>query len=396
MTPQPPLRALARKLRSHAIRSAARITEDAPGLRRLLRFHPDAAWPSEDRVEILHKSAHVFAWTRPEFEAQRSDVFENNIDRCSTSIWPHDGSAQRLVALVRDVEVCGSAGVAVDPATGRVVNPDAWDAGDTRARGPSPAGILRRSVSADPTLIVPRIARYDDLMSQGIAPLLFALSQHPAATGRPINVVTVRRPPPLVRAFLECLREAGYGVSHIPIGCGETLRIPLYLHASSHTRNRENLFAFPEAMAMARRKVEALPRDAGAAAAPRIYMRARYASAPPEPAAGLFAEKLASLGCMTLDAGWRDPVAQVRALRDARIVVAHSGDGLSNILWTKPGALLVDIMPTDARCSAGLHFAAAAGAAYRPVFWTGARANAPLRQSVEAAIQEIDGLIRAV
>ncbi|MDB5509439.1 MAG: hypothetical protein JWL93_1908 [Hyphomicrobiales bacterium] len=355
-------------LKNKAFALSRLITMNRPSLRRLLSFYPERAWPAAERVQILHRSAHVFPWLAAEFEAQRSRVFTHNIDHVQPSIWAHEGSAERLVAIVRDVVVPGHRVTPVDRSTGAQVHAEAREAVKWATARPSISALRRRVLSDDLTIVIPRMNHFGHLLVDVLMPLFFAVRMLGFSEGERLNVVTGRRPVPLIGAFISALRSAGYAVTHVETRVDQTIQVPRYLHAMCHTRNRENKFATPESIDFAHEHLSIALGRPSDAAPPRLYLQrgpARTRQVAGE--AGLIA-KLESIGFVPFVARWDNLAEQLAYFRAAETVVAVHGGALANGLWMRPGATLIELMAHDARKSFGLHVASHGGADHHSIF----------------------------
>lgn len=380
-------------LKNKAFAITRLVTMDHPALRRALSFFPERGWPRADRVEILHRSTHVFPWMAAEFEAERAAVFTHNVDPVWPSIWPHEGSAERLVAIVHNVIVPGHRVTPVDPVTGRQIDAEVREQVKWSTARPSISALRTRVLSDDLTIVIPRMDHFGHLLTDVLLPLFFAVQQIGFSQGERLNVVTSQNPVPLITAFVSALRAAGYSVTHIQTRVNETIRAPRYLHARCHTRNRDNKFAVPEALDFAWRhltialgRVErSLPR--------RIYLQRGLTRTRRVANENRLIRKLEDEGFQKFVGRWDNLAEQLAAFRHAEAVVAVHGGGLPNILWSTGEATLIELMARDARKSFGLHLASEVGVAYRSVYGSAEGAMQDFAIDPDAVFDEIQSIL---
>ncbi len=344
------------------------VTLGQPLLRRAASFFPELGWPEAERVQLIHRSRYTYPWTAPAYAAERARVFAQNVDTAVASSWSDTQSAERIVAILSDMIVPGHRVTPVDPRTGRQISSDRTGLASWSTARPSVSALTTRVLSKDLTLVIPRMDHFGHLLTDVLMPLFFAVQMIGFAEGDRLNVVTSQRPVALILAFIDALRDAGYSVEHIETSTTQTLAVPRLLYANSHTRNLELKFSCPEALDFARRHLlAALPPFAGALPK-RIYLqRGRTRTRRVAGEAELIV-KLQALGFVALEGRWSNLAQQIGAFHGAEAVVAVHGAGMANMLWSRPGALLIEICAHNARKSTGLHWAACAGADYHAVF----------------------------
>lgn len=370
-------------------------TAGAGPLRRALSFHPEAAWPEPSRVSVLHRSACELPFTRPAYAQALDFLSEHNVDSPCPSVWTQPTSVERFVALVRDVVVPGHRVRPACPRTGRqIMSDDAEPLRWTHAR-PSVSALRRIALSDAPTLVIPRMDHYSHLLTDVLMPLFFAVQMLGFSRGDRLNVVTSEAPVSLILAFVDALRAAGYLVRHVELRVHETAVVPLYLHATTHTGIRDWRFAVPEALDFARRHLLAALRPPEAARPKRIFLRRGPTRTRQIEGEDALAQGLAELGFVSFVGRWSNLAEQIALFAEAEVVVALHGAGMSNILFARPDALLVEIMAADARKTIALHWAASAGCGYAPVLGSPEGRRQCFTVDPQACIAQVQAAIAA-
>ncbi len=340
------------------------LTLGLPSLRRFWSFYPDLGFPSADRVQLIHQSLYQHPWMSAHYEEARKFVLNHNVDSPAISLWSEPHTTERYVAIVRGVVVPGHSGTPIDPVTARQISSDKNGASNWSRGRPSISALTRRQLSADLTLVIPKLNHFGHLLTDFLMPLFFALQMIGFSEGQQLNIVTSRRPNALILAFIEAVKQAGYEVTHIEGQLWEEIHVPRLLHATTHTQNLELKFATPEAIPFARdHLLKALPPVSGNTARRIFLLRGNTKTRQVNGEAEL-AHKLEQIGFRTLVGKWSNLAEQITAFRDADIIVGAHGAGLANILWSKPQATLIELFANNARKTTGLHWASAVGANY--------------------------------
>jgi len=340
------------------------LTLGLPCLRRFWSFYPDLGFPEPDRVTLIHRSAYQHPWTSARYNEARKFVLENNVDSPTASLWTDTHATERYAAIIQNVIVPGHSGTPIDPATAHQISSDKNGASNWSRARPSISALTRRQLSADLTLVIPKLNHFGHLLTDFLMPYFFALQITGFSKGTKLNIVTSSRPNALILAFIEAVRQAGYEVTHIEGKLWQEIRVPRLLHATTHTKNLELKFATPEAIRFARdHLLKALP-PVSETTSRRIFLlrgktKTRQVSGEAE-----LAHKLEQIGFRTLIGNWSNLAEQITAFRDADIIIGAHGAGLANILWSKPEATLIELFANNARKTTGLHWASSAGTDY--------------------------------
>lgn len=336
-------------------------------LRRLTSFYPDYKIPDDTRIELLHRSSYHYPWADTRHEKARLFVFENNVDALTVSSWDDPQATERYVAIIRNIIVPGLLCTPVDPTTATQINSEKEGASNWSRARPSISGMTHRHLSDDLTIVIPKLNHFGHLLTDFLMPLFFALQTIGFSEGRRLNVVTSNQPNALILAFIEAVKHAGYEVIHIETKMWQEIRVPRLLYATTHTRNLELKFATPEALDFARdHLLKALPQTSNQPSKRIFLLRGDTKTRQVEGEAEL-ARKLETIGFSTLVGTWGNLAEQITAFRDAEVIVGAHGAGLANVLWSKPGALLIELFANDARKTTGLHWAASAGVKYAAI-----------------------------
>ncbi|MDB5650088.1 MAG: hypothetical protein JWL62_1608 [Hyphomicrobiales bacterium] len=382
-------------LKPKVFRLSRWVTLGLPMLRRALSFFPEKGWPAAARVTIVHRSAYHYPWCAPAHAVELARVFEQNVDVSVDSSWPHFIRAERIVAILNDMIVPGHRVTPVDPITGRQISSDRSGPATWSTARPSISALTTHEVSGDLTIVIPRVDHFGHLLTDVLMPLFFAIQTIGFTQGHRLNVVTSERPVALVLAFINALRHAGYSVNHVETRTTQTILVPRLLYANCHTRNLELKFATPESLDFARTHLlAALPPFEGVLPK-RIYLqRGRTRTRRVAGEAELIA-RLNGLGFVALEGRWSNLAQQIGAFHGADVVVSVHSAGMANMLWSRPGALLIEICAQNARKSTGLHWAACAGADYRSLFGSDEAGYQDFSIDPDAIFAEINDIIQS-
>jgi hypothetical protein len=359
-----------------------------PLLRRLTGFFPDFGWPA--RAEIVHESRHDFALFQPRYEAARTQL-SANVDTLDEDSMHEDlGSARRVCARISNVLIPGHTITPVDPDTGKQIVFDRVSDSRWHFAHPAFVALSRRRLKGT-VAVIPPYKHYGHLLTDILMPLGFALGQGVLAKGETLTIVTGTLVLPFIRTFIEGLRSNGFVVEHTVARPFETLVADSFLYARTHTRNVEHLFATPEAIGFLRKCFTSLG-DTPEPGEPRrcLYLtRGRTRLRQVENEERLIQE-LTQRNFKIFEANWANHSDQIRLFSEADVIVGIHGAGLSNVLWAKPSAHLIEIMSNNGRKTTGLHWAAEVGLSYTPVFGSKERGKQAFRIEVGQVLSVLD------
>lgn len=343
------------------------VTLDMPALRRLCSFYPEYKIPSDESNHILHRSAYHYPWLQAPYDAARALMLDHNVDSLGPSDWSQTDATERYISIIRDVIVPGQFTLPVDPRAAALISSDQTGLANWNRARPSISAWTRKSISDDLTLVVPKINHFGHLLTDFLMPYFFALHLIGQSQGDKLNIITSDKPNELIQAFVAAVRLAGYQVRHVETKIWQEIHVPRLLYATTHSRNREWKFATPEILDLARGLLlKALPAHAPPRST-RIFLmrgdtRTRQVAGEIE-----LAHQLQKIGFTPLVGRWSNLAEQISAFQNADVIVGAHGAGLANVLWSKPGAVLVELSARHARKTTGLHWAASAGLAYVPL-----------------------------
>jgi hypothetical protein len=370
--------------------------------RHLTAFYPDHGWPSDGRVSFIENTRHQFALFNERHAEALSVVSTNNRDTMNANAAEIDGdSGLRIIARMPDVLIPGHTLSPVDIETGRQIDyvhrgPSRWPFAH-----PAPAGL--REIRVDnPVMVVPPIRHYGHTLTDVLMPLFLALQAGDVGKADPIILVTARKPLPVVEAAIEGLRKLGMLGQHLRLAPWQRVRASQFIYAKTHCRNVERIFAAPDALPMARRCFEAAydtsfaesPAAIGEAGALLYLTRGKTRLRQVEGEAALI-EMLTRRGFEVFEARHNNHAEQIARFAKARVIVGVHGAGLANVLFSHPGARLIEIMAMDGRKSTGLHWAAEAGLSYTPLVGSAERGKQHFAIDAEAVARQIDAVIGA-
>jgi hypothetical protein len=352
-------------IKSRLFAASRLLTLELPVLRRFFSFYPDRAFPTDDRVCVIHRSIYRHPWVGPEFAAQRDFVLTHNVDAYGPSFFIEKGATERFVAEVSNVIVPGHRVTPVDPITGNQIASDFLGAANFSTARPSISALTRHRMSDDYTIVIPRMDHFGHLLTDWILPAFFAVQVAGLKPGDRLNVITSDKPVSLILAFVEALRHAGFLVTYRQSQLTETIVVPRLLYANCHTSSIYHRFCTPEVLAFAREHLLAVLPPITRVLPKRIYLdrgRTRVRHVEHE-------ERLVALleaqGFERFTGRWSNLAEQIAIFSQAESVVGIHSGGMANMLWSGPQALFVEITAEDARESTALHWCSAVGARYR-------------------------------
>jgi hypothetical protein len=352
-------------IKSRLFAASRLLTLELPVLRRFFSFYPDRAFPTDDRVRVIHRSIYRHPLMGPEFAAQRDFVLTHNVDAYGPSFFIEKGATERFVAEVSNVIVPGHRVTPVDPVTGNQIASDFLGTANFSTARPSISALTRHRMSDDYTIVIPRMDHFGHLLTDWILPAFFAVQQAGLKPGDRLNVITSDKPVSLILAFVEALRHAGFLVTHRQSRLTETIVVPRLLYANCHTSSIYHRFCTPEVLAFAREHLLAVLPPITRALPKRIYLdrgRTRVRHVENE---DRLVTLLEAQGFERFTGRWSNLAEQIAIFSQVETVVGIHSGGMANMLWSGPQALFVEITAEDARESTALHWCSAVGARYR-------------------------------
>ncbi|KRE11279.1 hypothetical protein ASE63_20190 [Bosea sp. Root381] len=339
-----------------------------PGVRRLAGFFPDFVWPDPGRVRMFEDRLWRHSLSAAAYDDVRPQVCDDNVDTLN----PLDtaceaGFSRTVIAEISGVVVPGHTLTAVDAASGSQIS--LGQQGKARWSFAYPGFVAMKRITVDqPCLAIPPIRHYGHLMTDVLMPICEAI-RIGAISGREELVIFTGDHPPLVSSFIEGIRASGLRVRQMPLSPTEHVVTDRYLYARSHSPNIEQIFGVPEACGTALALFQAAYRGKPAMVAPRrLYLKRKGHRQRVVAGEDELVALLQKAGFVVLEPEWANHPDQIAACSGADVIAAVHGAALASVLFCKPGATVIELMATDGRKSTGLHWAAAAGARYVPVF----------------------------
>ncbi|AMJ62360.1 glycosyltransferase family 61 protein [Bosea sp. PAMC 26642] len=367
-----------------------------PRTRLLSGFFPDFGWPDASRVRVFEDRRWRHALNGPAYDAVRPLVCDRNVDVLN----PLDtaceaGFSRTMIVEIAGVVVPGHTLTAVDAASGSQISLGQQGKARWSFAYPGPIALKRIAVG-QPCLAIPPIRHYGHLMTDVLMPICEAI-RIGAITDREELVVFTGDHPPLVSSFIDGMRATGLRVRRMPLAPTEHVVTDRYLYARSHSPNIEQIFGVPEACATALSLFQAAYRSKPATAASRrVYLKRKGHRQRVVAGEDALVARLEQAGFSVLEPDWTNHADQISACAGADVIAAVHGAALANVLFCKPGATVIELMATDGRKSTGLHWSAAVGARYVPVFGgkEGSRQSFAIdpEETARAIIAAADGL----
>lgn len=376
-----------------ALSGLRRATARYPALGRALSFYPNLAGLPDRLEAVAARRSHRSALAEPRFRPALDALAPANWDvRRPQSTSRDEFAAELFIGIVRDVAVPGHTLAPFDPATGGQVafsfaGPTSWNF----AHPGLPR--LRTRRLPGPALVLPPHRNYWHLLVEHLLPLMEAARLGAWGT-EPLTVITRARRPPLVDAVLDGLRARGATIRVETIGPFETLDVDRFLVAANHCFNTERSYALAGTMPDARAVFEAAYRDRPVRPwGQRIYLargpvRLRRLTNEADVVAGL-----AARGFEVLQADWDNHPDQVAAFSGAAIVVGVHGAGLTNLAFSRPGTVAVEVFPDDFRKSTTLHICAEGGIEHHAVFGSRSGRDQAFSVDAPALLARVDGIL---
>jgi capsular polysaccharide biosynthesis protein len=339
-----------------------------PRTRVLSGFFPDFIWPDAARVKVFEDRRWRHNLAAAEYDDVRPLVCDRNVDVLNPlDIACEPGVSRTMIAEIAGVVVPGHTLTAVDAASGSQISLGQQGKARWSFAYPGPIA-LKRIVVDQPCLAIPPIRHYGHLMTDVLMPICEAI-RIGAISEREELVIFTGDHPPLVSFFIDGMRALGLRVRQMPLKPTEHVVTDRYLYARSHSPNIEQIFGVPEACATALALFQAAYREQPAIVAPRrVYLRRKGHRQRVVAGEDALVARLVQADFTVLEPDWTNHSDQIAACSGADVIAAVHGAALANVLFCKPGSTVVELMATDGRKSTGLHWSAAAGARYVPVF----------------------------
>jgi hypothetical protein len=221
---------------------------------------------------------------------------------------------------------------------------------------PAPFWLKRRPI-ADLAMIVPPYRNYCHLLLDVMVPLADALRLG-GAEGRSLSILTKASRPPMIEAFARGIAQLGYPVELIDMKPFEHARLKELLIGFSRCRNIERSWPVKDALPLLRQIFDAAYGPPTMALGPRLYMtrgKSRLRALVNEDE---LIDGLRQRGFHVFEAKWSNHAEQVARFSAASVVVGVHGAGLANMVWMRPGAHLLEIVPSTRRKTTYLNIAA--------------------------------------
>ncbi len=342
------------------------LCQSIPGLGRLLNFPIRAGFAGDFASEVLEDRIEELA-LEPEALEQAMTILTRAMvhDAGDTSTYPQGRTSLRSLLFKIDHCIVTGHSMMVLDRTGRCVL--------TRADGPVPwdevkfAFLKRRAPPEGCVYVLTSHGAFHDFFARDVIPLLHFLRARGADIG-PLHIVTRPDAPPFVSETLQAICAAWGFVEILELAANERLEDARVLWLSREPEARDwTPVTRPEADEL----------DA-------LLGAWRHLPAPGEPDQLLFVSRgsarlrrlnhegeiVAALMAYGFDffvPKANDHKSQIAAFRSARVIVAVHGEALTNLLFCRPGTLVIELFPLNYIKSDYCWLALRLGLRYRPV-----------------------------
>lgn len=341
-----------------------------PQVGRFLSFHPEIG-PVPDRItRLVLDRRRPIRLSEPAFKAQLDELAVHDWDVKRDLIIDRDPlSNHAFIALMSAVSVPGHTMTPVDVASGRQIGVGRLGVGNWFSARPQFVPGARRHVQG-PVFVLNPYRNMWHIMIEMLVPL--AAAARLAAWGdRELVIATRRNRPSLVDAFVEGLqRTSGVRMRVMELGPTEVLTADEALIADNVCWNVERAFGFPEAIAGISRAFASSYGERMSAQRPseRLYITRKGVKLRQIINEDEVIELVTSMGFSVLHARWDNHPEQLAAFGGASTIVGVHGAGLTNLLFARPDARILEIFPHDHRKTSMLHLCAETGRAHAAFF----------------------------
>lgn len=353
-------------MKPHAFRLSNALLGWHPALRRAAGFFPDFVWPTE-RVRVISDQSHRHHLYEPEHAAALAVVSQYNVDvmnpletACALD------TTRTMIAEISGVVIPGHTITPADAATGSQISLGQQGKARWAFCYPAPIGLNRIEVKAR-CIAIPPVFHYTHLLTDVLMPICEAV-RIGAIDRQEETVVVTAGHPPLVTAFLKGLKALGYPIRQLVLKPTQHVATDRYLYARSHCPNIERIYGVPQAIGTARAIFDAAYADQPPLpAASRLYLRRRGHRLRVVAGEDELVALLEKAGFRIFEPAWNNHAEQVAAVAGADVVAAVHGAALVNTIFSKPGAVVVELMAENARKSVVLHWSGEGGADLVPI-----------------------------
>ena len=343
-----------------------RLFQWAPGLARTFNFPLQAAFVRDFADEVLEDSEEVLAFAPEDLERAKPVLLPAmSNDHGDTSTYPSGRSRLRSLLLrIHHVAVLGHTLSLVDKTgvtrLGLYAGPSNWNASKPRL-------LKQRTAPAGSLFVLSCNGHFYHLFANDIIPLLSFLRRRGAEMG-PVHIVTRPDFPPFVRDTLNALCEADKNLRVLQLDKSERIVDASVLWLSRYAETREWL---PVTRAEADELTEILSayHQLGPAgpAERRLFVSRGGARLRRLKNEEELKPEMTRRGFEWFTPRADDHKAQIEAFRSASVVVTVHGAALTNLLFCRPGTLVVELFPSNHIKSPYCWLAMRLGLRYRPV-----------------------------
>ena len=338
----------------------------APGLARTFNFPLQASLARDFADEVLEDEQEDLAFAAEDLERAKAVLLPAMTnDHGDTSTYPSGRSPLRSLLLrIHHCTVLGHTLSLVDKTgamrLGLYAGPSNWNASKPRL-------LKQREAPAGSLFVLTCNGHFYHLFTNDIIPLLTFLRRRGADMG-PVHIVTRPDFPPFVRDTLNALCAAYKNLHILQLDKTERIVDASALWLSRYAETREWL---PVTRAEADELSEILSAH-HQLKAPGPSDRRLFVSRGGARLRSLKNEGELKPALTKRDFEWFTPRAddhrsQIDAFRSARIVVTVHGAALTNLLFCRPGTLVVELFPSNHIKSTYCWLAMRLGLRYRPV-----------------------------